>query len=242
MRNFRIFISGMLTMALILALAITVFAAPIDKVITVVYNNIKIYVDGNRIDPKDANGNIVEPFIYNGTTYLPVRAIGEALGKDVSWDGDTQTVFLDTPAVLPPPRPRVTYMFDVVKAFEIGLSANSWVRENVSFKMLGDTYDKGITFKEGTWGYCGARYNLRSQYKTIKGVIGHVDGGFSVDGTFSIRLDDNPYREYEITRNMLPKEIVIDVTDVLIIEFAFFNSSGKANNETVCGFGNVTIE
>ena len=46
------------------------------------------------IDPKDANGQTVEPFIYNGTTYLPVRAVGTAIGKDVSWDGVEKVVYL----------------------------------------------------------------------------------------------------------------------------------------------------
>ena len=41
------------------------------------YSDIKIYMDGVLLSPKDANGKTVEPFIYDGTTYLPVRAVGE---------------------------------------------------------------------------------------------------------------------------------------------------------------------
>ncbi|MGN1098150.1 MAG: stalk domain-containing protein, partial [Clostridia bacterium] len=62
--------------------------------ITAVYQNIKLVVDGVLIEPKDANGNTVEPFIYNGTTYLPVRSVAEAFGKEVLWDGENATVFL----------------------------------------------------------------------------------------------------------------------------------------------------
>ena len=53
------------------------YAASTTKTIEAFYNNIKIYVDGIKIDPKDAAGNVVEPFIYNGTTYLPVRAVAD---------------------------------------------------------------------------------------------------------------------------------------------------------------------
>lgn len=70
------------------------------------FSDIKIFVNGAKIDPKDANGNSVEPFIVNGTTYLPVRAIGEALGKEVSWDGATNSVYLadkKIPAETPQP-------------------------------------------------------------------------------------------------------------------------------------------
>jgi len=42
--------------------------------------------------PVDANGNPVEVFIYNGTTYLPARAVSTAVGKPISWDGKTQTI------------------------------------------------------------------------------------------------------------------------------------------------------
>ncbi len=71
-----------------------VFAEEISKTINAVYMNVKLVVDGVQIEPKDANGNYVEPFIYNGTTYLPVRAVGEAFGKEVTWDGDNATVYV----------------------------------------------------------------------------------------------------------------------------------------------------
>ncbi len=68
-----------------------------QETIEAAYQNIKLIVDGVLIDPKDANGNSVEPFIYNGTTYLPVRAVGSAFDKAVTWDGDTATVDLHEP-------------------------------------------------------------------------------------------------------------------------------------------------
>ncbi|HEY9061902.1 MAG TPA: stalk domain-containing protein [Pseudobacteroides sp.] len=52
---------------------------------------ITVYVNGVKID-KDSNGKAVTPFAVDGTTYLPVRAIADALGKDVTWDGTTASV------------------------------------------------------------------------------------------------------------------------------------------------------
>ena len=75
------------------------------------YSDINIYMDGVLLSPKDVNGKTVEPFIYDGTTYLPVRAVGEAIGKQVSWDGATSSVYLGE-------RPgQVTYLTDVMDAF-----------------------------------------------------------------------------------------------------------------------------
>jgi hypothetical protein len=56
---------------------------------------ITVFVSGKKIAPKDSNGNDVAPFCADGTTYLPVRAIAEALGKEIKWDGDTASVKID---------------------------------------------------------------------------------------------------------------------------------------------------
>ena len=64
------------------------------KMIEVNYMGIKLVVDEVEVTPKDASGNVVEPFTSSGTTYLPVRAVANALGKEVTWDGDTRTVYI----------------------------------------------------------------------------------------------------------------------------------------------------
>src|SRR5665648_169606 len=94
------FLSGIIVMTLIFSMSVTVYAVVGSKSITASYNNIKIYVDQKLVTPKDVNGNIVEPFIYNGTTYLPVRAVGDAFGKEVSWDADTKSVYVGTQPVV----------------------------------------------------------------------------------------------------------------------------------------------
>lgn len=86
------YIAG-LTTAILLCSTVA-FAQSIEKTVTAVYNNIKIMIDGTQITPTDANGNVVEPFIIDGTTYLPVRAVATALNQDVNWDGNTNTVYI----------------------------------------------------------------------------------------------------------------------------------------------------
>ncbi len=72
----------------------SVIAKQTTETAELVYNDIKITIDGQEITPKDSNGNVVEPFIIDGTTYLPVRAIANAFGKNVNWDATTNTVVL----------------------------------------------------------------------------------------------------------------------------------------------------
>ncbi|WP_282941564.1 DL-endopeptidase inhibitor IseA family protein [Paenibacillus sp. RC67] len=76
-------------------LSASAFAAPVTKTITAAYSNIKLYVNGQQIIPKDTDGAVVEPFIYEGTTYLPVRAVAQALNQQVKWDQAAQSVYID---------------------------------------------------------------------------------------------------------------------------------------------------
>ena len=70
------------------------FASQYSEYVERFYKNIKITLNGMVIEPKDVNGNVVETFIIDGTTYLPVRAICNALGLKVNWNSETNTVEL----------------------------------------------------------------------------------------------------------------------------------------------------
>ena len=89
----RDFLAGALTMALVAGLAVPAGAALASKTIQVLTGS-EIYVDGVKMEPTDANGNPVDTFVYNGTTYVPLRAVSEYLGKNVSWDGASQRVYI----------------------------------------------------------------------------------------------------------------------------------------------------
>ena len=88
------FILGVICTLIVSMLALPAIAVSMTKTASLEYNNIKITLDGMAITPKDAAGNPVEPFVIDGTTYLPVRAIGNALGLGVGWDSATSTVQL----------------------------------------------------------------------------------------------------------------------------------------------------
>lgn len=70
------------------------------KTISVLYNNIKISLNGKEVKT-DA-----EPFIFEGRTFVPVRFVSEALGADVKFNPKTNTVEITretSPATTPPP-------------------------------------------------------------------------------------------------------------------------------------------
>lgn len=72
-------------------------AAGINSVISaMVRQDIKITYNGTLFNPTDGTGNPVYPVIINGSTYLPVRAVGSLAGLNVAWDGGTNTIALST--------------------------------------------------------------------------------------------------------------------------------------------------
>lgn len=107
MKNCKAFLSGMAAMLLIMVLIGPAFASTGKIQKELEYRDIKVALDGQVLDLKDAAGNPVEPFMFDGTNYLPVRALAEALGLSVSWDGSTNTVKLARPGNTASPAPAV---------------------------------------------------------------------------------------------------------------------------------------
>lgn len=54
--------------------------------ISVLFNEVKLVVDGKSVNK--------ETLLYNGTTYVPLRAAAEALGQEVNYDADTKTAYI----------------------------------------------------------------------------------------------------------------------------------------------------
>ena len=86
-------VSALLLVAMVTALGVTATAA--SRSIEV-EDGIGISINGAKFIPRDADGKKVPVFLYNGTTYVPVRAISEAMGMDVSFNSATRTVQLTT--------------------------------------------------------------------------------------------------------------------------------------------------
>ena len=79
------------------SLAVSAGAAQSSTVSAQLSPDISVEVDGAVRTFYNVNGQEVHPIAYNGTTYLPVRAIGELMGKNVNWDQSTLTVSLTSP-------------------------------------------------------------------------------------------------------------------------------------------------
>lgn len=89
----------LLATVMLFAFTAGVVAAPAVQTITAsLANDFKFTLNGEAWTPKDADGSTMAPIVYNDRTYLPARAIAEALGITVGWDAETRTVILGEPA------------------------------------------------------------------------------------------------------------------------------------------------
>ena len=79
------FICGILV-GLICTLSIGTLATGIWDNISVLKNDIKIVVNGNEV--------AADNFVYEDTTYLPLRAVSEALEQSVEYDETTNTAYI----------------------------------------------------------------------------------------------------------------------------------------------------
>ena len=93
-KRWKDMLAGALIVTAVAALAVPALAATGSRNVRVDYSDIKLVINGETVTPRDGDGNVVEPFTIDGTTYLPVRAVANALGMDVSWNGSTHTVTL----------------------------------------------------------------------------------------------------------------------------------------------------
>lgn len=195
---------GIVLTLMVSAIVTPAFATLSSKTIEVL-TGVNIYIDDVKLNPTDVNGNPVEAFIYNGTTYLPVRAIGEALEKTVQWEGETNSVYLgahesNTPAV---------WLKDLDYFY-----GKDWGIDTDKQDNLGNSYENAIKY------YCENTYLLNGQYTKITGTFfqQYAYKSSSSVSTLEIYGDGKLLYEAEMSGGVQPAYFDIDLTGVLELQ------------------------
>lgn len=66
--------------------------ASVEEIRAFINRDIKLTWDGSSFVPREDDGSILYPIIYNGRTYLPAKFIAEKSNVLVNWDERTKTV------------------------------------------------------------------------------------------------------------------------------------------------------
>ena len=142
MKKFR---TTILIVTLVAMLTLIAHATVGSRTAQLSYKDIKITLDGKELIPLGADGTAIEPFIINGTTYLPVRGISSALGLNVEWDGTNNPVKLATPGIFT----------DAVQVYD---------DKKVTIEFAGCTVEKPYSWSDTTYYY--ANFNIKNKTDT----------------------------------------------------------------------------
>lgn len=203
LRKSKGFLLGLAMGLFISTITFTANAESITKQLTAYYNNIKLVVNGNEVTPKDGNGKVVEPFIVDGTTYLPVRAVAEALGQAVSWDGKANTVYIGENKTTGQPTVWLKDMDTLIGSFR----TSGTVKDN-----LGNSYDNFL-YDTSSNGDYDVTYALNGQYSKFTGGLILREEYKSTPYTHRlvVYLDDKvAYTSEDIKAGSFPTEFSID--------------------------------
>lgn len=129
--------------------ATPVLANTVLQKIDVALNTIKVEVNGENL-----NANNI---LYNGTTYLPMRAIAEAVGKEVQWEQETMTASI------------------IEKNIDVKIEDVNTINNNISYEEFINMFDLRFSIDENGSHIRHFIYNGDLSYENIKNVISSYD-------------------------------------------------------------------
>ncbi len=217
----RIFLVGFATALLAVTFTAPASATAALKQIQVAMGGIRIYLDGQLQTPKDVNGNRVEPILYNGTTYLPVRALtGMLTDKAVDWDGASKSVYIGTKPVEPS-----AHTADLLDHFDASRSsAEIFTGDKAKFLCHGAliTPPKRCQFHK----YSSAIFKMDSKYSKLSCMVAPVE--WDTPGLNDVKQE---FTIYEITSHTSEDVIEKPVLGKILYQRFFDKSDGPMHVE-----------
>ncbi|MDR1160010.1 MAG: NPCBM/NEW2 domain-containing protein [Syntrophomonadaceae bacterium] len=231
LKQMKGFMTGILAGVFLVTSISSVWGDPVGRTITAYYNNIKIYVDGKLINPLDGSGKPVEPFVYDGTTYLPVRAIGEALGQNITWDGETQSVYIGQKPLTEVPK---VWINDITSSSSDVYELRAWTASKKD--NTGKTYAHGglqITSKGRSSGAESITYKLNSDYVSFSGTLVLANDYKDTDCSTVVRIygdDKLLYTSPEIIKGSQPTDFKVNVERVMNLKIEIKTENLQRSN------------
>lgn len=223
MKKIKYFSSGFFSAFLVMALLLSAVSFANSSTLSATISDIKVYLDGNAFISKDSAGNELKPLIINGSTYLPVKAISEAVGKPVTWEPKTRSIYigkndLGTPAI---------YLLQLKSFYR---SRDTYYVEK-PVDNLGRVYDRN---KSMTWTYDGyVIYNIDGKYSRLTTTFGMLEERKDSTSQNIVRIygdDQLIYTSDIMTGGVKPIAIDVDISGFNQLKIEFKNSNSLSTN------------
>lgn len=240
--NMKKFVVGFVTGAMIFSTA-GAYAASNSKMIEVFYNVANIKINKTSSMPTDPDA---KPFVYNGTTFVPLRYISESLNLPVQWDGSTSTVSIGAME-----QENEIYIGNGINVMNYHSPSASYatyyngkrIEQDIhsDYKLnwqaldnAGNKYDNFVVVSCAHLDPGLIEFPLNAQYKGFKTKLGVQNSYKTMNATTIIEVfvDDKSVQKYTLTAGDLPKDIEIDVKNANKITFKYHNE-----NDSLAGFG-----
>ena len=121
---------------------------------------ITIKYNGEEQILKTEKGERIYPITYQGSTYVPIRAVSNILGVGVDWDQATKTVLLGTPA-------DGIDLIDTYKAYAVNVAKQYQSSDKKPVDIGGVNVSHYIKFDYTSVGTRDVFFNIGGKYETL---------------------------------------------------------------------------
>lgn len=192
-------------------------------------DDIKVYIDDEEAELKDANGGIVKPFIIDGTTFIPLRGVSQALNCQVEWDGSLQRVSIYKNMVSPNGA-----TLSEVKPYDYPLTTEVYYEsEGKTLQIDNITYTNAIEYG-AHWGWGNdtiAYFNLNGKYNNITFIAGST-GNFDSEKNIKFLIDGKLSDTVTIAPNSSSEEYSVNLNNGLQLQI-LIEGQGTAMGDIV---------
>jgi len=142
---------GVVVLGMTVAWAGGVYAGSnLQKITAYLNGNLDIQVNGTHFIAKDGNGNKLSPITYENTTYLPVRAVADAVNVPIDYDASKQQIRIGTGTTAPSAGDlsAISYTAAQVKAIKAAFAGFETAYAPTKMTQ-GDAYQKAVGTGDG---------------------------------------------------------------------------------------------
>ncbi len=192
---------------------------------------VRIVIDGQELIPTDVNGKRVDPILKDGTTYLPVRAISNAIGKAVYWDGPNYTVYLgDMDGELEYPTVSINDVTNIANEIKNVDSGN--LTDN-----YGNAYTTAIRPRRNYGSTATFQSLLNMKYSTFKATIYVPEGCTGGSTKILIKADGKTiWSSPEMTKTSRPVNVDVNIMGCNDFQIEFSGEYQKLGYIADAGF------